>query len=173
MIKPYRYKYKMDQKNFVVSFINNNDNINTVLSGYNRQIMEIMIVLNNSANYQEAQNNKIDIIREYLNQNKKDIEYIIYIYSFELALKKYIDKFKIFNTNPNVLTTDLAIMIIDEIICIYEIESEDINKYPAYKNPGVKRERSESLDSDLQFNMESRDEFNKIIGSMISENSNY
>ena len=41
------------------------------------------------------------------------------------------------------------------------------------KGDEIKRERSESLESDLQFNMKSREEFNKVIGSMISENSNY
>lgn len=172
MIKAY-HKRNMEQKNFVVSFVNINENTNTVLKGFNRQIMEIMIALNNSNNYQEAQHKKIDTIREFLNLNKKDIEYIIYIYSFELALSKYIAKFKIFNSNPSILIMDLAIMIIDEIICIYEIQVEETEKYPTYKTPEIKRERSESLDSDLQFNLESREEFNKVIGSMISENSNY
>jgi hypothetical protein len=172
MIKAYR-KRNMEQKNFAVSFVNNNDNTNTVLTGFNRQIMEIMIALNNSANYQEAQNKKINTIREFVEANKKDIEYLIYIYSFELALSKYINKFNMFNSNPTILITDLAIMIIDEIICIYEIQVEETEKYPTYKSPEIKRERSESLDCDLQFNLESRKEFNKIIGSMISENSNY
>tara|TARA_Y100000389_G_scaffold193234_1_gene221796 strand:+ start:550 stop:987 length:438 start_codon:yes stop_codon:yes gene_type:complete len=145
MIKPYRNS-NMEQKNFVVSFINNNDNTNTVLTGFNRQIMEIMIAINNSANYQEAQHNKINTIREFVEANKKDIEYLIYIYSIELALGKYINKFKMFNSNSTILITDLAILIIDEIICIYEIQVKEI-----------KRERSESLDSDLQFNLESRE----------------
>jgi len=145
MIKPYRNS-NMEQKNFVVSFINNNDNTNTVLTGFNRQIMEIMIAINNSANYQEAQHNKINTIREFVEANKKDIEYLIYIYSIELALGKYINKFKMFNSNSTILITDLAILIIDEIICIYEIQVKEI-----------KREISESLDSDLQFNLESRE----------------
>ena len=172
MIKAYR-KRNMEQKNFAVSFVNINENTNTVLTGFNRQIMEIMIALNNCANYQEAQHKKIDTIREFFEANKKDIEYLIYIYSFELALSKYINKFKIFNSNPSILITDLAILIIDEIICIYEIQVEETEKYPIYKSPEIKRERSESLDSDLQFNLESRVEFNKVIGSMVSENSNY
>ena len=37
----------MAQKNFVVSFASNDDNTKSVLSGYNRQIMEIMININN------------------------------------------------------------------------------------------------------------------------------
>tara|TARA_B100000787_G_C16198405_1_gene302792 strand:- start:5092 stop:5457 length:366 start_codon:yes stop_codon:yes gene_type:complete len=121
--------------------------------------MEMMIEINNSNNYQEAQHKKIDIIREFINSNKWDVEYLIYIHGFELALSKYINKFKIFNSNPSVLVTELAIMIINDIINIYE--SQVVNS-----------EISESFDSDLQF-MEDRCEFNKIIELLISENTNY
>ena len=37
----------MSEKNFVVSFNANDDNVNSVLSGYNRQIMDIMMLVNN------------------------------------------------------------------------------------------------------------------------------
>ena len=70
-------------------------------------------------------------------------------------------------------------MIIDEIICIYEVQKE-VEKNPIQDyntvNREIKRERSLSIESDdsyLQFNMDVRTDYNSIIGNMISENSNY
>ena len=181
----------MSEKNFVVSFNASDDNVNSVLSGYNRQIMNIMMLVNNCDNYNDAQNRKTTIIYEYITENKRDIEYIIYIYGFESALTKYQKKFAGINSNIPVLIKDLAIMIIDEIVCIYEVQKEEAEKYPEYNHPhiepyNIKRECSISFDSvetaisaassydnSLQFNMDVREEHNKIIGNMISENTNY
>ena len=181
----------MGEKNFVVSFNASDDNVNSVLSGYNRQIMEIMILVNKCENYNIAQNRKTTIIYEYITKNKRDIEYIIYIYGFESALTKYQKRFEGINSNVSVLIKDLAIMIIDEIVCIYEVQKEEAEKYPEYHHPyiepyNIKRERSKSfgsaesaisasssVDNSLQFNMDVREEYNTIVGNMISENSNY
>jgi len=185
----------MAHKSFVVTFDSSDDNINSVLSGYNRQIMEIMIIINNCNNYEEAQNRKTTIIYEYLKDKKKDIEYLIFIYGFELALIKYQERFNGINSNISILIKDLAIMIIDEIICIYEVQKDNVEKYPEYNRPqietfsNIKRERSisfgsaesaisatsmtSSIDGSLQFCMDTREGYNTIIGNMISENSNY
>ena len=181
----------MSEKNFVVSFNATDDNVNSVLSGYNRQIMDIMMLVNNCDNYDDAQNRKTTIIYEYITENKRDIEYIIYIYGFESALTKYQKRFAGINSNIPVLIKDLAIMVIDEIVCIYEVQKEEAEKYPEYHHPyiepyNIKRERSisfgsaesaisaaSSVDNSLQFNMDVREEHNTIIGNMISENSNY
>tara|TARA_B110000259_G_C13998647_1_gene395434 strand:- start:1343 stop:1861 length:519 start_codon:yes stop_codon:yes gene_type:complete len=172
----------MAQKNFVVSFASNDDNTKSVLSGYNRQIMEIMININNCNNYENAENRKIAIIYEFIQSNIRDIENIIYIYGFEPALTKYQSRFNGLNANISVLIKDLAIMIIDEIICIYEVQKEEVEKIPIYNynvlNINLKRESSISNDIDdndnsLQFNMDARVDYNTIIGTMISENSNY
>lgn len=181
----------MSEKNFVVSFNASNDNVNSVLSGYNRQIMDIMMLVNNCHNYDEAQNRKTTIIYEYITQNKRDIEYLIYIYGFECALIKYQKRFAGINSNVSVLIKDLAIMVIDEIVCIYEVQKEEAEKYPEYHYSeiepyNIKRESSisfgsaesaisaaSSADNNLQFNMDVREEHNTIIGNMISENSNY
>ena len=90
-----------------------------------------------------------------------------------------------------VLIKDLAIMIIDEIVCIYEVQKEEVEKYPEYHHTqiepyNIKRERSISFDSvesaisvssqvnnSLQFNMDVRGDYNKIVGNMVSENTNY
>lgn len=181
----------MSDKNFVVSFNSSNENVNSVLSGYNRQIMDIMMLVNNCNNYDEAQNRKTTIIYEYITENKRDIEYIIYIYGFENALTKYQKRFAGINSNVPVLIKDLAIMIIDEIVCIYEVQKEEVEKYPEYHHTyiepyNIKRERSISFDSvesaisvssqvnnSLQFNMDVRGDYNKIVGNMVSENTNY
>jgi len=181
----------MSEKNFVVSFNACDDNINSVLSVYNRQIMEIMMLVNNCDNYDNAQNRKTTIIYEYITENKRDIEYIIYMYGFECALKKYQKRFDGINSNIPVLVKDIAIMIIDEIVCIYEIQKEEAERYPEYHHPyiepyNIKRESSISFGSAesaisavssdencLQFNMDVRENYNTHIGNMISENSNY
>lgn len=180
----------MSEKNFVVSFNASDDNVNSVLSGYNRQIMDVMMLVNNCDNYDEAQNRKTTIIYEYITENKRDIEYIIYIYGFENALTKYQKRFAGINSNVPVLIKDLAIMIIDEIVCIYEVQKEESEKYPEYHNPQIepyiKKEHSisfgsaesaisaaSSIDNSLQFNMDVREDYNKIVGNMISENTNY
>jgi len=169
----------MAQKNFVVSFNASNDNTRSVLSGYNSEIMEIMIRINTCDNYCHAQNSKIAIINDFINTNKESIEHIIYIYSFELALTKYKERFNGLNSIINVLIKDLVIMIIDEIICIYEAHEVEINPIVDYNTINkckVEREDSptiENIDNGLQFNMDVRANYNTIIGNMISENSNY
>tara|TARA_B000000475_G_scaffold212633_1_gene174671 strand:+ start:3417 stop:3926 length:510 start_codon:yes stop_codon:yes gene_type:complete len=169
----------MTEKNFVVSFNAGDDNIDSVLAGYNRQIMEIMITINNCHDYDNAQSRKTTIIYESIQANKRDIDHMIYIYGFEQALIKYQTRFNGLNSNISVLIKDLAIMIIDEIICIYEVQKE-VEKNPIQDyntvNREIKRERSLSIESDdsyLQFNMDVRTDYNSIIGNMISENSNY
>ena len=166
------------EKNFVVSFNTGDDNIDSVLAGYNRQIMEIMITINNCHDYDNAQSRKTTIIYESIQANKRDIDHMIYIYGFEQALIKYQTRFNGLNSNISVLIKDLAIMIIDEIICIYEVQKE-VEKNPIQDynivNCEIKRERSSSIEPDnyLQFNMDVRADYNTIIGNMISENSNY
>ena len=168
----------MTEKNFVVSFNAVDDNVESVLAGYNRQIMEIMISINNCHDYDNAQSRKTTIIYESIQANKRDIDHMIYIYGFEQALIKYQKRFNGLNSNISVLIKDLAIMIIDEIICIYEVQKE-VEKNPIQDynivNREIKRERSSSIEPDnyLQFNMDVREDYNTIIGNMISENSNY
>lgn len=150
----------MTEKNFVVSFNAGDDNIDSVLAGYNRQIMEIMITINNCHDYYNAQSRKTTIIYESIQANKRDIDHMIYIYGFELALIKYQTRFNGLNSNISVLIKDLAIMIIDEIICIYEVQKEvENNPIQDYNtvNREIKRERSLSIESDdsyLQFNID-------------------
>ena len=110
----------MSQKNFVVSFLNIDDKTDVVLSGYNRQIMEIMMgIYNKSNDYNYAKENKHNFIREFLTLNKRDVEYIIYIYGIEKALTEYKENY---NENVSIMLYDLAIMIIANIIvCMQNI----------------------------------------------------
>lgn len=171
----------MSQKNFVVSFTNSDDNTSVVLSGYNRHIMEIMMeIYNRSEDYNAAKENKYAIIREFLADKKSDIEHIIFIYGIEQSMTKF--KECCSNDIENMLF-NLAVMIFGNIICLYEIHEEEVALNDAnYKKEEimpyqnilpVKRERSDSLDYEFDLNRSSRDSYNKITGSMISENSNY
>lgn len=171
----------MSQKNFVVSFMNIDDNTSVVLAGYNRQIMEVMMeIYNRSEDYNAAKENKYAVIREFLVNKKSDIEHIIFIYGIEQAMTE----FKAYsNDDVGNMLFNLAVMIFGNIICLYEIHEEEVALNDAnYKREEimpfqnilpVKRERSDSLDYELDFNRSSRDSYNKITGSMISENSNY
>jgi|DEB19_MinimDraft_3_1074340.scaffolds.fasta_scaffold19789_2 hypothetical protein len=122
----------MSSKNFAVSFINKDENTNTVLASvFKRDIMDIMIKMTNyNSDYTIAENNKIAIICDYLNNNPQNVEYLIYMYGFENALKKYKERFGDINSNIEVLMKDLAIIIIDEIILIYEIQDRESHSPP-------------------------------------------
>lgn len=207
----------MSSKNFAVSFVNKDENTNTVLTSvFKRDIMDIMVSMtNNNSNYTIAQNNKIAIICDYLNNNPQNIEYLIYMYGFENALKKYQERFGTINSNIEVLMKDLAIIIIDEIVLIYEIQYDESHS-PLYSpiqsrapsptpsllnflenfhrqgttpppefeetsKPEIKGicvynrdEHGNHYDNlSKHFNTEDREKYNKIAGSMISENTNY
>lgn len=122
----------MSSKNFAVSFVNKDENTNTVLASvFKRDIMDIMIKMTNyNSDYTIAENNKIAIICDYLNNNPQNVEYLIYMYGFENALKKYKERFGDINSNIEVLMKDLAIIIIDEIILIYEIQDRESHSPP-------------------------------------------
>ena len=66
----------MTEKNFVVSFNAVDDNVESVLAGYNRQIMEIMISINNCHDYDNARSRKTTIICESIRANKRDIDHM-------------------------------------------------------------------------------------------------
>jgi hypothetical protein len=113
----------MTTKNFVVSFVNNKGSA-AVIEGYNLKIMEIMINIDYCPDYYTSKNNKINIINEYLTNNPMFIENVIYVYGIEETLSLYNNKFGINNLNPlNVMTIDLAAVVIDKIIQVYEIEN--------------------------------------------------
>jgi len=171
----------MSQKNFVVSFMNIDDNTSVVLSGYNRQIMEVMMeIYNRSEHYNAAKENKYVVIREFLVNKKSDIEHIIFIYGIEKAMSEFKEYY---NNDVGNMLFNLAVMIFGNIICLYEIHEEEVALHDVnfkredimpYQNiVPIKRERSDSIDYELDFNRSSRDSYNKITGSMISENSNY
>ncbi|NDB29306.1 hypothetical protein EB155_05995 [archaeon] len=143
--------------------------------------MEVMMeIYNRSEDYNVAKENKYVVIREFLADKKSDIEHIIFIYGIERAMTE----FKAYcNSDVGNMLFNLAVMIFGNIICLYEIHEEEVALNDAnYKREEimpyqnilpVKRERSDSLDYELDLNRSSRDSYNKITGSMISENSNY
>jgi len=110
----------MSAKNFAVSF-NNNEVYNSLFAAYYRQIMEIMLLIDTSADYNIATNNKIRYIQNYLSHDHVNIEYIVYIYGFVDALTEYRTRFGNRDIEPKILMLDLATLVIDNIISIYEI----------------------------------------------------
>jgi len=118
----------MTTKNFVVSFVNNKGSA-AVIEGYNLKIMEIMINIDYCPDYYTSKNNKINIINEYLTNNPMFIENVIYVYGIEETLSLYNNKYGINNLNPlNIMTIDLAAVVIDKIIQVYEIENTMIEE---------------------------------------------
>ena len=115
----------MSSKNFVVSFNNNNGAYNSLFAAYYRQIMDIMLHIDKCSDYDTAMNSKIGYIQNYLTNDSANIEYIIYIYGFAEALTEYKQRFGNRDTEPSVLTLDLATLIIDKIISIYEVYNID------------------------------------------------
>jgi hypothetical protein len=83
--------------------------------------MEIMLLIDTSADYNIAANNKIGYIQHYLSHDHINIEYIVYIYGFVDALTEYRERFGYRDIDPKVLMLDLATLVIDNIISIYEI----------------------------------------------------
>jgi hypothetical protein len=121
----------MTTKNFVVSFVKNNACSEAVIEGFHLKIMEIMINIDYCPDYNTSTNNKINIINEYLKKNPIFIENVIYVYGIEETLSLYNNKFGIININPlNVMTVDLATVVIDKIIQVYEIENFTVEEVP-------------------------------------------
>ena len=120
----------MTTKNFVVSFVNNNPGSAAVIEGYHLKIMEIMINIDYCPDYYTSTNNKINIINEYLNKDPIFVENVIYVYGIEETLSLYNNKFGIINLNPlNVMTIDLATVVIDKIIQVFEIENSMVEDF--------------------------------------------
>jgi len=113
----------MTTKNFVVSFTNSNAGTEAVLVGYNLKIMEIMMLIDTCTDYKSASENKHNYIFHYLSNNTMLIENVIYAYGIEEALLNYNTKYGINNiTNTDTsMTINLAISVIDKIVCIYEV----------------------------------------------------
>lgn len=121
----------MSSKNFAVSF-NNTDAHKSLFVAYYRQIMEIMLVIDENTDYDMAMNNKIGIIQSYLTKDISNVEYIIYIYGFAEALTEYKARFGNRDIEPSVLMFDLATLVIDNCISVYEVYSEKGNYIPEH-----------------------------------------
>lgn len=76
------------------------------------------------ADYDMATNYKIGDIQTYLKNDHANIEYIIYIYGFAEALTEYKARFGNRDIEPTVLMLDLATLIIDKVISVYQVYSE-------------------------------------------------
>lgn len=91
-----------------------------------------MLVIDENTDYGTAMNRKIGIIQSYLTNDLSNIEYIIYIYGFADALIEYRARFGNRDIEPSVLMFDLATLVIDNSISIYEVLLEVGNYIPEH-----------------------------------------
>lgn len=109
-------------KNFVVSF-NCNDTSGSISSIMNSNIksdiMDIMILLNNSDNYDIAVKQKIPFIQNYIYGNMKIIDFMIMLYGLDSVMQEYQNRFGTIVWSP-IITVDFATIILDNIIIIHE-----------------------------------------------------
>lgn len=80
-----------------------------------------MLIIDKCADYDMATNYKIGYIQTYLKNDHANIEYIIYTYGFAEALTEYKLRFGNRNIEPTVLMLDLATLIIDKVISVYQV----------------------------------------------------
>jgi hypothetical protein len=113
-------------KNFVVSFRNDSNNINTIMeSEYRKNIMDIMIAVNSCSTFEEAKRNKIPLIQDYIYKNMKHIDYLNYLYGYIAVIEEYINRFGPITYSP-ILDVDFATIIIDNIIVIHEAVQQPV-----------------------------------------------
>jgi hypothetical protein len=108
-------------KNFVVSFSSNDTSgISSVMnSNIKSDIMDIMILLNNSDSYDSAVKQKIQYIQNYIYGNMKIIDYMIMLYGLDSVMQEYQNRFGTIVWSP-IITIDFATIILDNIIIIHE-----------------------------------------------------
>jgi hypothetical protein len=165
----------MSSKNFVVSFISKESH-NSLFAAYYRQIMEIMLLIDTSVHYDDAIMNKIGYIQNYLANDLVNIEYIIYVYGFAEALREYNMRFGNRNIEPSILMFDLATLVIDNVISIYEVyhlEDEPVEAVEAVEAAeAVEALADHEYDSDDTDNFDDFDdrEFQCDVSSIYCEN---
>lgn len=109
-----------EQKNFVVGFRNDSDNINAIMNGgYGKNIMDIMVAINSCGDFEEAKKQKIPCIQNYIYKNMQHIDFLIYLYGHSLVILEYINRFGPIEYSQ-ILDLDFATIIIDNIIVIYK-----------------------------------------------------
>ena len=119
-----------EQKNFVVGFRNDSNNINAIMEGgYGKNIMDIMVAINSCSDFEEAKKQKIPCIQNYIYKNMQHIDFLIYLYGHSLVIHDYINRFGPIEYSP-ILDVDFATIIIDNIIIIYEARQFPENTTP-------------------------------------------
>ena len=119
-----------EQKNFVVGFRNESNNINAIMEGgYGKNIMDIMVAINSCSDFEEAKKQKIPCIQNYIYKNMQHIDFLIYLYGHSLVIQDYINRFGPIEYSP-ILDVDFATIIIDNIIIIYEARQFPENTTP-------------------------------------------
>ena len=132
-------------KNFVVSFRNDTDAINSIMSSnikYN--IMDIMIAINSCPDFEAAKKEKIPRIQDFIYSDMRIIDYMIMLYGNDLIMQQYQERFGEIVYSP-ILTVDFATLILDNIIVICEYNQVSLDN-AFIDSPNVRREDLEILD---------------------------
>jgi hypothetical protein len=131
-------------KNFVVSFRNDTEAINRIMSSnikYN--IMDIMIAINSCPDFEAAKKEKIPRIQDFIYSDMRIIDYMIMLYGNDLIMQQYQEKFGEIVYSP-ILTVDFATLILDNIIVICEYNQVSLDN-AFIDSPNVRREDPEDL----------------------------
>ena len=142
-------KMSTEQKNFVVGFRNDSNNINAIMEGgYGKNIMDIMVAINSCGDFEEAKKQKIPCIQNYIYKNMQHIDFLVYLYGHSLVIQDYINRFGPIEYSP-ILDVDFATIIIDNIIIIYEARQFPENTTPkSIVNSSVSNDSLDTVVSD-------------------------
>lgn len=136
-------------KNFVVSFRNDTDAINSVMSSnIKHNIMDIMIVINSSSDFETAKKQKIPCIQDFIYSDMRIIDYMIMLYGNDLVMQQYQERFGEIVYSP-ILTVDFATLIIDNIIVICEYNQVSLDN-AFIDSPNVRHEDPEDPTEDRE-----------------------
>ena len=160
-------------KNFVVSFRNDTEAINSIMSSnikYN--IMDIMIAINSCPDFEAAKKEKIPCIQDFIYSDMRIIDYMIMLYGNDLIMQQYQERFGEIVYSP-ILTVDFATLILDNIIVIREynqvsldnafIDSHNVRQ----EDPEYRSEYSEYRSEYSEYNEDSEEDEDQSVASPI------
>jgi hypothetical protein len=96
-------------------------------SNIKNNIIDIMIAINSCPDFETAKKEKIPRIRDFINSDKRIIDYMIMLYGVDLVMKEYQERFGEIVYSP-ILTLDFATLILDNIIVICEYNSLSLDE---------------------------------------------
>jgi len=153
-------------KNFVVSFRNDTEAINSIMSSnikYN--IMDIMIAINSCPDFEAAKKEKIPRIQDFIYSDMRIIDYMIMLYGNDLIMQQYQERFGEIVYSP-ILTVDFATLILDNIIVICEYNQVSLDN-AFIDSPNDHREDLEDRSEYSEYNEDREEDEDQSVSSPI------